>query len=227
MGRCVMVIGVQRSGTSCVAGVLHRLGVNMGEGYFQQGDKNNQKGYWEDRRWQKINKDISGNYPAGLYYDVRQPKSIGPKQLARYKALIDECKDQPIWGFKNTRSCFTAQFFWPFLEDVRLVVTQRDPEHSARSIKEHSRVSHRGRLAMTIQEARVHTEVFRAALQQRLQAFKGPVHTVNYRRLIATNKIEEVQALADFCFEGLDITPTEAQFKAARKSLYERMDHYG
>lgn len=219
MGRCIMVLGVPRSGSSCLAGVLHRLGVDMGSGYFQRADKNNQRGYYEDRRWQKINKDVTGNYQNRLYYDVVQPEALTKKQAARYERVARECAAQPIWGFKNVRTDFTAQFIWPYLKDVRLVVTQRDLEHSARSIKEHSRVSHRGRLAMTIEEARVLIEVYRVALQQRLQEFKGPVHTVNYRRLIATDKRAEITALRDFCFEGL--------FEDACRSLYKRMDHYG
>jgi len=215
-----MVMGTVRSGTSCVAGVLHRLGVNMGGGYIQQqADRNNQKGYWEDIRWQTINKDLAANYRNMRYYDVIQPKALTDEQAARYETLAAECEKQPIWGFKNVRSDFLAQFIWPYLEDVRLVVTERDPEHSARSIKEHSRVSHGGRLYMTIEKARALIQVYQAALQQRLQEFDGPVHVVNYRRLIATNRVAEVRALRDFCFEGL--------FEDACASLYERMDHHG
>ena len=218
MGRCIMVLGTPHSGTSCVAGVLHRLGVNMGGGYFQPGDKNNTQGYYEDKRWQQINKDLAANYQNKLYYDVIQPETLTTTDAERYETLTAVCEQQPIWGFKNPRGCFLAQFIWPYLEDVRLVVTERDPEHSARSIKEHSRVSHAGRLYMTIEEARKLIAVYQVALAQRLEEFTGPVHTINYRRMIATDKVAEVGALRDFCFDGL--------FENSCASLYERMDHH-
>lgn len=43
----VAVLGAGRSGSSCTAGVLHALGVSMGE-RVKRADKHNQRGYFED-----------------------------------------------------------------------------------------------------------------------------------------------------------------------------------
>jgi hypothetical protein len=162
-------------------------------------------------RWQLLNKKVSGRY-----YDTIQPARISDKWKAQYRALVEECDTQTIWGFKNGRTCFTAQFIWPYLEDVRLVVTSRDPEHSARSIKEHSRVSYGGRLYMSREKARRYINIYHRAVKDKL----------NFRRLIATDKRKEIAALSKFCFGGLDIGPTPEQLEDAARSLYKDMDHY-
>jgi hypothetical protein len=43
MSRCILVVSVPRAGSSCVAGVLHKLGIDMGSGHFQPDDKFNPK----------------------------------------------------------------------------------------------------------------------------------------------------------------------------------------
>jgi hypothetical protein len=60
MSRCVLVVSIPRAGSSCVAGVLHKLGVDMGEGHFQNKDKFNPKGYFEDLQWRYANQRITG-----------------------------------------------------------------------------------------------------------------------------------------------------------------------
>ena len=47
MARCIMVLGVGRSGTSAVAGALHKLGVNMGDSFVIT-DNTNPLGTFED-----------------------------------------------------------------------------------------------------------------------------------------------------------------------------------
>ncbi len=44
---CILVLGTPRSGTSCVAGILHHLGVVMGE-QFLEADDWNPAGYFQD-----------------------------------------------------------------------------------------------------------------------------------------------------------------------------------
>ncbi len=68
-----MVLSTLRSGSSCVAGALHRLGVDMGAGHFQPADTNNQAGYYEDLRWQAVTKEITGGR---YYHDAFQPDEI-------------------------------------------------------------------------------------------------------------------------------------------------------
>ena len=48
MATCFLVLGTPRSGTSCVAGILHKLGVRMSLGDFVPASPANPTGFWED-----------------------------------------------------------------------------------------------------------------------------------------------------------------------------------
>ena len=74
-----MVLGAPRSGTSAVAGALHQMGVNMGAGHLQRGNRWNERGYYEDLRWQKLNKQVTGER-----YGHNQPAVISQRQAAQY-----------------------------------------------------------------------------------------------------------------------------------------------
>ena len=221
-----MVLGVPRSGTSCVAGVLWRLGVDMGSGHLPQADRSNVLGYYEDMRWQTLNKMVTG-----LKYGTKRPTQIDGAQKARYHHLAKKCeaaadKHGQVWGFKDPRSCITAQFIWPHLEDARMVVTIRNAKHSALSIQKHSQVSYGGKLRMTFEEAGDYIHKFGMALQQTISLFDGPVLMVNYEKLLnRTNK--EVARLEEFCYDGLDIKPSYAEFNQALNWVDRRMDHCG
>lgn len=226
MSRAILLLGVPRSGTSCVAGVLWRLGVDMGAGHLQPADKNNPGGYYEDLRWQNLNKAITG-----IRYGTEQPTEISGEQKARYHLLAKRCeaaakKHGQIWGFKNPRACFTAHFIWPHLSDVRLIVTSRPIKHSAKSIQRHSEVSYKGALKMTYKQAHAYIQIFSGALQHKINLFPGPIHFIQYQELL-THPKQQIAALEAFCFDGLDTAPTYAQFNDACAWVNRKMDHYG
>jgi hypothetical protein len=50
----VIVVGPGRCGTSCVAGVLHRLGIYMGHRLLPA-DRTNPYGHWEDSDFVEVN----------------------------------------------------------------------------------------------------------------------------------------------------------------------------
>ena len=50
----IIVLGMHRSGTSLIAGVLHEMGVNMGSN-LMKADEYNPKGYFEDIEIYKFN----------------------------------------------------------------------------------------------------------------------------------------------------------------------------
>lgn len=50
----IFVIGVPRSGTSCICGILHRLGVRMTLNEFIPASNANPTGFYEDKEILKI-----------------------------------------------------------------------------------------------------------------------------------------------------------------------------
>ena len=197
MSRCVMVLSAPRSGSSAVSGVLHYLGVNMGEGHLGKGNAWNERGYYEDHRWQALNKQITGDR-----YGHNQPAAISQRQAAQYKTLAKKCAASPLWGMKDPRLCFTAQFVWPWLKDVRVVAVEREREAAAASLLAHSRGNYKGRFAMTPTEAQDLTDLWIQAREDRLRQFRGPVLRVRYENLVSRPN-EVVGDLAAFAFHGM------------------------
>lgn len=217
MSRCILVMGVPRSGTSAVAGVLHHLGVNMGEGHLQPGNEWNPRGYYEDLRWQKANKRITGQR-----YGTNQPPAIGDSLLEQYERLIVACEQSPLWGIKDPRLCFTASFFWPLLDDPRMVVVHRAPSASIESLMAHSQGNYEGQYAMTKEEAAAIQDEWQQALTDTLFGFSGPKTLVHYEELIDYPR-RIVKHLAEFCFDRLPLVP---DLDAGRYFIDPGLRHY-
>jgi len=217
MSRCVMVLGVPRSGTSAVAGVLHALGVNMGTGHLQKGNEWNERGYVEDLRWQRLNKRITGER-----YGHNQPAAIGDALLEQYQRLIEDCSQSPLWGIKDPRLCFTAQFFWRYLDDARIVAVHRGASASAESLIQHSQGNYGGKFAMTLEQAMDLRDLWAEAMEERLRRFWGPVLRIQYEHLLG-EPAKGVGVLAQFAFDGLPLVPN---LKAGRQFLDPRLKHY-
>lgn len=216
--RCVLVMGVPRSGTSAVAGALHHLGVNMGEGHLQNGNQWNAKGYYEDLRWQRLNKQITGER-----YGHRQPETISDRMREQYRKLAEACNQQLLWGMKDPRLCFTAHQFWRYLDDARMVVVERSPAASAESLMRHSQGNYSGKYAMRLEDAMDLRDLWEDALETRVHEFWGPVMRVQYEELLQRPE-DGVDALARFAFHGLDAIPDR---ESAVKFLEPGLRHHG
>ena len=225
MSRCIMVLSALRSGSSCTAGALHRLGVDMGTGHLQPADKNNLKGYYEDLRWQKLNKQITG---FRYYSDAQEPKSITPEIAGKYGYLAHLRESRyEIWGLKGPRACFTAHWIWPYMEDCRLVIVHRPLEQVIASTKRHSERSYAGKQILTKKQTGIIIVRHVKALKKRQREFKGPVLKVEYLELLAHPK-KQLERLEDFCFEGLDhLRPDYGTFQGAVNWIDPRLNHHG
>jgi len=218
MGRAILVLGVPRSGTSAVAGVLHHLGVNMGTGHLQKANKWNPKGHMEDLRWQKLNKQLTG-----ARYGHTQPETISQQQQDQYKALAEMCDVNFLWGMKDPRLCFTARHFWRYLDDARIIAVMRSPEAAATSLMRHSQENYRGQHGMTKHQATDLRDLWARAMEQRLIEFWGPVMRVQYEELIQWPD-DTISDLARFAFHGIrELVP---DFQAARQFVDPRLKHH-
>ena len=81
---CIFVFGIESSGTSCVAGVLHTMGVHMGN-QFPGPNAANPKGHFEDISFVRLLQDMcSRNFEPAMRKWVQG-------------RLADE---KPLWGIK-------------------------------------------------------------------------------------------------------------------------------
>ena len=134
----IVVLGLQRSGTSAVAGALARLGVNMGtsEDFFPA-DVHHPAGYFEQRSLTAFSQKC-------LTFFQMSPASPRPLPVnwlsyPQGRLLVDELRrllvsqfsQSPLWGFKQP----IAAIVWPIFEEAlraegltpQVVVCVRDP----------------------------------------------------------------------------------------------------
>jgi hypothetical protein len=143
--RCILVVGIHRSGTSAVAGILHNLGVYMGKppddidpDFWYEGwpaYSTNPRAQFEDADVCAINRKLTG-----LNWRTPTPLAIFHEDGMGYvPALGIERKEMPLWGLKDPVLCFTAPVFIRGLQaadiDVGIIHVHRNFEASVDSLE--------------------------------------------------------------------------------------------
>ena len=106
--RSIIVIGYARSGTSLTAGVLHELGVDMGDKrVWRKTDEANEKGYFENSQFVRANQAI---LETGKVPDLQK--------------VVDKNKGE-IWGAKDPRFLQTWEHWEPYIENPHFIFCMR------------------------------------------------------------------------------------------------------
>ncbi|HWP56352.1 MAG TPA: sulfotransferase [Candidatus Acidoferrales bacterium] len=139
--KTVIVLGLARSGTSVVAGMLKSIGVAMGPSVY---DDANPLGSFEDRDFQQFHKQIFAAIGADRTY--WNPPSLEEilKLKADWAAAIERLvarKSAPgkIWGWKHARTLLTVDLFLPYVHRPHFVAVFRNPLDIAKSSVELTR----------------------------------------------------------------------------------------
>lgn len=99
---CVLVVGTPRSGTSCIAGVLHHLGVRMTLRNYPEPHAINPKGFYEDREMLQALVQSSGWITeatfAGRHQQIAEKRAAFP---LLQKAIAERTAAGVLWGCKS------------------------------------------------------------------------------------------------------------------------------
>lgn len=133
----IIVLGMHRSGTSLVSGILHNMGVNMGDKLLK-GNVNNPKGFFEDVDFYRLNMKLLSESGG----DWRNPPKIRIlndvfiKNKKEIKRLLDSKNKNKLWGWKDPRTVLTIGAYMPFLnqQNTKFVVVYRNVISIARSL---------------------------------------------------------------------------------------------
>ena len=126
----VAVLGPFRGGTSCVAGLLHRLGVHMGN-RFSPPRPSNPKGFYEASHLKRL---CIRSYKEPW---LREQNSYQERVTALRvwgNARRDECQPDQIAGGKHPTLCMMVPELVESWGDVRFVVVERPVEESIASL---------------------------------------------------------------------------------------------
>jgi len=141
-----IVLGMHRSGTSVVAGILHFNKVTMGtyETFWPRPLPQNPKGFYENYDFRKINDTIlrESGYNT-KHYKTRIPipkfsknsKAKMIKTIEKYESKFEN------WGWKDPRTCLTISNWMvvfqelDLIEKVKIIFVSRRSLSVARSLK--------------------------------------------------------------------------------------------
>ena len=134
-----IVLGMHRSGTSAVAGMLDRLGVRMGP--------KQARGDWVGRHWSNPmghfeNPDIVWLNGLILNYDGTgvHEDLVWDQIPARARGFAPQIErvlrstEGELWGWKDPWSVFTVEEFLPHVHDPKFIFVFRDPDQVAASL---------------------------------------------------------------------------------------------
>jgi hypothetical protein len=129
-----LILGMHRSGTSCLAGSLQQRGLFLGEVYESR--PHNRKGSRENQRIMDLNNAVLES--SGGAWD-RPPGTLGWNDAARRErdaviAGLASGSNGAPWGFKDPRTLLLLPFWLEGLGRARWVGTFRHPAQVARSL---------------------------------------------------------------------------------------------
>jgi GT2 family glycosyltransferase len=135
--KCIFVLGMHRSGTSAMAGLLARLGFPLGKELMAANDFN-EKGYFENNRIYKFNEKLLGFLGAGwdetflLDENWIENKDLGKFREELLRIIDEDFSDTPIFVIKDPRICVLLPLYQEVFHsidiDSQYIIMVRHPE---------------------------------------------------------------------------------------------------
>lgn len=141
MNRAICVLGMMRTGTSAVAGILDLLGVHFGpEERLLEPNVANPTGFWEHKEIIALNDELLERL-GGTWYEPPTPppgwqeRSDLDDLRAQARALVEtELAPHEVWAWKDPRTCLTLPFWQALVPDLSSVICLRRPADAAHSL---------------------------------------------------------------------------------------------
>jgi len=203
----VMVMGPYRTGTSCVAGILHHLGVHWGS-QVGPGDELNPKGYFEDLKFANLVRTL---YCEGEFQKTgKVDESLWVEESGRRRWLkewFDGVKGEGKWKFagaKHPMACLAGEDLINALGgNLHVIATNRQLDDTVASMSK-TRWTH---------GASIDRDMIVSLFTRRdefLERFKPPVLWLDHDGIQRDPRLA-VEAIWDF----LRIPVTCGQFRSA------------
>jgi len=134
----IIILGMHRSGTSMLSGMLDRLGIDMGDDVVGR-QESNPLGHFEDGDLLSLNELILSM--AGGSWDNPPPAALIQNQAANLDEMIQRvilnkrlANQDRSWGWKEPRTSLTINLYLPYLRNPYFIWSQRDPASIANSL---------------------------------------------------------------------------------------------
>ncbi len=126
MNEAIIILGMHRSGTSCLAGCLKLFGLNLG--IVSDYNTYNKKGNQENKRVFKLNESILNANEGRWDAPPNNNLELDERLKTRLKDIVAEYNQtEKPWGIKDPRMLLTYDLWTPYLPPHMLVGTFRHP----------------------------------------------------------------------------------------------------
>ena len=124
--KCLCILGMHRSGTSCLTGSLEQSGVYLGR--VSEKNIHNRKGNRENARFRKLNDQLL-KHNGGDWSHPVEIRDWTPDMTAQRDRIISNLARSADlwWAFKDPRTLFTLDFWCEGIQDLCYVATFRHP----------------------------------------------------------------------------------------------------
>ncbi len=130
----VAVLGMHRSGTSCLAGCLQDLGLTLGP--VNEAAPHNRKGNRENPRLWPVHDAVLARVGAAWDTPPAEPVAWTSGEIAALRAVAADYDGLPRpWGFKDPRATLLLDGWLEVFPELRLVGSIRHPLAVAGSLK--------------------------------------------------------------------------------------------
>ena len=122
----IVVLGIYRSGTSMIAGILDRLGINIGDHGDLKGTAN-PKGYYEDQNSVNLNVKIREQLnKTHLTVKKKHCKRISTKNRIAIQNYIKQRNKEKVWGVKDPKMLPFFSVYQEYLDNPYLIKIRRN-----------------------------------------------------------------------------------------------------
>lgn len=134
----LFVLGMHRSGTSCLTGLLHHAG--LATGWRGRPHPHNQRGIYEQPDVGRANRDILRRF--GGSWRTPPPHiphgQVDPRVIRR---ALEPFRHESRWAVKDPRLVLTLEAWLPHVRNFKLVGSFRHPVAVARSLHARNEIS--------------------------------------------------------------------------------------
>ena len=145
--RIICIVGMHRSGTSMIAGLVNRSGLDLGPAdRLLKADKANPLGHFEHRGFLDIDRKLLKHFratwhcPPDLPPNWENAPSLSPL-LHQARALAASFPRHKSWGWKEPRASLFLPFWRKAIPNMRFLICLRNPLEVAQSLEKRNHKS--------------------------------------------------------------------------------------
>jgi len=155
---CILVLGMHRSGTSALTGLLSMCDVYLGSELLEA-KNDNKKGFYENKKIVSINENILTNLNShwhDVFFRPSDLENLDNNLIDELKCIIEtEFKNRKVFAIKDPRLAFLFPVYEKILQDMsiemKIIIPYRNPIEVAHSLFKRDKFSTKKSLFLWMQ----------------------------------------------------------------------------